>query len=172
VNTQLGSVLSIISPDLANLVKVSVLDQATSITQDGGYTKARAGITAATATITPPANLAALVSGLVAQTADVTAALGTAVPQLEGLMTQLSSTLNLGTAVLASPAKVQIASVLSASDFRVGSSTTTGAPGTGTSLPRTGGPDLILFGGLLAVLAIALRRFTRSPQVQAVEVKR
>jgi hypothetical protein len=173
VNTKLGSVLSIVSPDLANLVKVSVLDKATSITQEGGYTKSRAGITAATATITPPANLAALVSGLVANTNDVSAALGAAAPQLEGLMTQRTGLLNLGTSALASPAKVQIASVLSASDFRPGSSTTTGAPGSGTpSLPRTGGPDLILFGGLLAVLALALRRFSRAPQVQAVEVKR
>jgi hypothetical protein len=173
VNTKLGSVLSIVSPDLANLVKVSVLDKATSITQEGGYTKSRAGITAATATITPPADLAALVSGLVANTSDVTAVLGAAVPQLDGLMGQLGSTLGVGTAALSSPAKVQIASVLSASDFRVGSSTTTGAPGTGTpNLPRTGGnPDLVLFGGLLAVLALALRRFTRTPELQAVEVK-
>lgn len=176
VNTKLGSVLSLVDPGLANLVKVSVLDRATSITQEGGYTKSRAGITAATATITPPADLAALVTGIVNQTADVAARLGTAVPQLAGVMGQLDDALGVTTAVLASPAKVQIASVLSASDFRVGTAAVTpGAPvgDTTPTLPRTGGSqDLVLLGGLLALLALAVRRFARTPEVRAVEVKR
>jgi hypothetical protein len=89
-------------------------------------------------------------------------------------MGQLDDVLGLTTAVLASPAKVQIASVLSASDFRVGTAgTTPGAPAGSPSLPRTGGsPDLILFGGLLAVLALAIRRLSRTPEVKAVEVRR
>ena len=174
VNTTLGQVLGAVDPGLANLVKVSVLDKATSITQEGGYTKSRAGITAATATITPPADLAAIVSGIVAQTNDVTALLGSAVPQLDPVMTLLNTTLQASNGVLAGPAKVQIASVLSASDFRVAAAPVTpGAPGGGSpTLPRTGGPDLILFGGLLAVLALAIRRMTTTPEVKAVEVQR
>src|SRR5204863_1263701 len=45
VNTKLQSVLGTISPDLANLVKVSVLDQTKSVTADGAYNRSRAGIT-------------------------------------------------------------------------------------------------------------------------------
>lgn len=175
VNTQLGQVLAIVDPGLANLVKVSVLDKATSITQEGGYTKSRAGITAATATITPPANLAAIVSGLVATTEDVTAQLtaaGVALPPLDGLMTQLASTLNSATSVLTAPASVQVASVLSASDYRLAAPVTPGAPGSTPTLPRTGGSDLVLFAGLLGMLALAIRRFTQSPEVKAIEVRR
>lgn len=175
VNTQLGQVLAIVDPGLANLVKVSVLDKATSITQEGGYTKSRAGITAATATITPPANLAAIVSGLVATTEDVTAQLtaaGVALPPLDGLMTQLASTLNSATSVLTAPASVQVASVLSASDYRLAAPVTPGAPGSTPTLPRTGGSDLVLFAGFLGMLALAIRRFTQSPEVKAIEVRR
>lgn len=172
VNTKLGQALAIVHPDLANLVKVSVLDQATSIVQEGGYTKSRAGITAATATITPPANLAAIVTQLVGATGDVTSVLGTAVPQLDGLMNQLAGSLNLATSALTAPAKVQIASVLSASDYRIAAAPgTPGSPGGSPSLPRTGGPDLVLLGMFLAVLALAVRRVTRTPEVQAIRVK-
>ena len=113
LNTQLGTVLATIDPSLANLVKVSVLDQATSITQEGGYTKSRAGLTAATATVTPPADLAALVDGILADTgvAETLTAAGAPVPTVDGLMDTLQTTLGLPdlTNVLASPAKVQIA---------------------------------------------------------------
>lgn len=176
VNTALGEVLATVDPALADLVKVSVLDKATSIVQVGGYTKSRAGVTAATATITPPANLASLVSGILAQTDDVTAhltAAGVALPALDGLMTTLNNTLQASNGVLASPAKVQIASVLSASDFRIAAAPVTpGAPGGSPTLPRTGGPDLVLFGGLLAVLALAIRRMATTPEPKAVEVRR
>ena len=177
VNTKLGSVLSIVSPDLANVVKVSVLDQATSVVSEGGYTRSRAGITGATATVTPPANLAAIVSGIVGQVG-VAEALVTAnvpVPAVNGLMTTLAGSLNLASSALASPAKVQVAQVLSASDFaRAGAVTTTGAPGStpgAPTLPRTGGDDLLLLGGLAAFLAITARRFSRAPIVQAVRIK-
>jgi len=174
VNTQLGSVLAIVDPSLANLVKVSVLDRATSITQEGGYTRSRAGITAASVTITPPANLVAIVNGLVAQTGDVTALLGGAVPPANDLMKQLGTALNLGTSVLSAPAKLQVASVLSASDFRTSAAPVIpGSPAGGSpTLPRTGGPDLVLFGGLLALLALAVRRVSRTPEVQAVRTER
>lgn len=173
VNTKLGSVLGLVSPDLANLVKVSVLDQATSIVSDGGYTRSRAGITGATATVTPPANLAALVSGIVAQVgvAETLVSANVPVPAVSSLMNDLAGSLNLASSALTSPAKVQVAQVLSASDYRLGS-VTTGAPGTTTgapTLPRTGGDDLMLLGGVAAILALALRRFGR-PAVQPIRI--
>ena len=178
VNTKLASVLGVIDPGLANLVKVSVLDQATSIVADGGYIRSRAGITAATATVTPPANLAAIVSGII-NGADLGVAqelVGSTVPlpAVSGLMNDLAGTLNLASSALTSPARVQIAQVLSASDYaRVAGVTTTGAPGTTGSptLPRTGGDDVLLIGGFAAVLALVARRFSRAPIVQAVRIK-
>ena len=177
INTRLASVLGIVSPDLANLVKVSVLDQATSVVSEGGYTRSRAGITGATATVTPPANLAALVSGIVAQTgvAETLVAANVPVPAVSGLMSQLAGNLSLASSALSAPAKVQVAQVLSASDYRrAGAVTTTGAPGStpgSPTLPRTGGNDLLLLGGLAAVLAIVARRFSRAPIVQAIRIK-
>lgn len=175
VNTKLGSVLGLVSPDLAGLVKVSVLDQATSIVSEGGYTRSRAGITGATATVTPPANLAAIVSGIVNQAGVVQAltAANVPVPAVSGLMNDLAGSLNLASSALTSPAKVQIAQVLSASDFARAGAVTTGAPGTTTgspTLPRTGGDDLLLLGGMAAVLALAVRRFGRTPAMQPIRI--
>ena len=178
LNTKLGSVLGLVHTDLANLVKVSVLDQATSIVSEGGYTRSRAGVTGATATVTPPANLATIVSGIVGSlgVADKLTAASVPVPAVSGLMNQLGGSLNLASSALTSPAKVQVAQVLSASDYaRAGAVTTTGAPGTtaggSPTLPRTGGDDLLLLGGMAAVLALAVRRFGRSPAVTPIRIK-
>ena len=72
-----------------------------------------------------------------------------------------------------------MASVLSASDFKVGAavddgrSRAPGAPGSTPTLPRTGGGlDLFLFGGLAAILALAVRRFSRPAVVEAVRIDR
>jgi hypothetical protein len=173
VNTKIASVLGLVDPGLAGLVKVSVLDQATSVTSSNGYTRSRAGITAASATVTPPANLAAIVKVITDQVgvAQSLAAANVPVPALSALMNDLAASLNLATSVLTSPAKVQIASVLSASDFAPSGVTTTGAPAPGTSLPRTGGgSDLLLLGGLAAMLALAVRRFGRVPAMKMVRI--
>jgi hypothetical protein len=175
VNTKLADVLNIVDPSggLANLVKVSVLDQATSIVTEGGYTRSRAGITGATATITPPANLAAIITQVMSTfgVAQTLAASNVPLPAVSGLMNDLAGTLNLAASALTSPSKVQIAQVLSASDFR-SAATTTGAPVTGgPTLPRTGGPDLLLLGGLAAVLALAVRRFGHAPAVKAIRIE-
>ena len=173
INTKLGSVLGLIDADLANLVNVSVLDTATSVVSEGGYTRSRAGITGATATVTPPAALAAIVSAITAQVgvAETLVAANVPVPAVSGLMNDLAGSLNLAASALTSPAKVQVAQVLSASDYRA--SVTTGAPGTPTgapTLPRTGGDDLMLLGGLAAILALAVRRFGRTPAVQPIRI--
>jgi hypothetical protein len=174
INTKLGEVLSLVDPSLANVVKVSVLDKATSVVADGGYIRSRAGVTAASATITPPANLAAIVKTVTDQVgvAETLAASSVPVPAVSALMNDLAASLNLATSALTSPAKVSLASVLSASDFKVAGAT--GAPGSpagSPSLPRTGsGLDLFLFGGLAAILALAIRRFGRSHQLQVVRI--
>lgn len=177
VNTKLGSVLGLVSPDLANVVKVSVLDQATSVVSEGGYTRSRAGITGATATVTPPANLAAIVSAIVGQVgvAQTLVEANVPVPAVSGLMNDLAGSLNLAASALTSPSKVQLVQVLSASDFaRAGAVTTTGAPAGPTSvptLPRTGGDDLLLLGGVAVILALAVRRFGRTPAMQPIRIK-
>jgi hypothetical protein len=175
INTKLGEVLSLVDPGLANLVKVSVLDKATSIVSEGGYVRSRAGITAASATITPPANLAAIVKSITDQVgvAQTLVAASVPVPALSSVMNDLAASLNLATSALTSPAKVSIASVLSASDFKVAATTSAapGTPGGSPALPRTGGgSDLFLFGGLAAVLALAIRRFGRTPATKAVRI--
>ncbi len=177
INTKLGQVLSLVDPGLANLVQVSVLDQATSVTSSDGYVRSRAGLTAASATITPPANLAALVKTVTDQVgvAQTLAGSMVGVPVLSAAMNDLGLVLKASSSVLTSPSKVRVAQVLSASDFaRAAGVTTTGAPGgpasPGTELPRTGGTDLILLGGLAGVLALALRRLVRTPAVRMVRI--
>jgi hypothetical protein len=173
INTKLGEVLSLVDPSLANVVKVSLFDKATSVVAEGGYVRSRAGITAASATITPPANLAAVVKTITDQVgvAQTLVAANVPVPAVSGLMNDLAGSLNLASSALTSQSKVSIASVLSASDFRL-AGTTSGAPGTSTpSLPRTGGgADLFLYGGLAAVLALAIRRFGRTPAMKAIRI--
>jgi hypothetical protein len=170
VNTKLASVLGLINSDLANMVKVSVLDKATQITSANGYTKATAGITGLTATITPPAALKAIVDTINATTAGTVATVMAGSGQqlstlgLSGAMNQLASTLSLGASALTSPTVVKVAEVLAASNYRSSASGTT-TPGSSGELPRTGGTSLLLFGALAAILAFGARRFFLHPAV-------
>ena len=176
VQNKINGVLSVVSPDLAGVVKVSVLDKVESVTASGGYVRSRAGVTGATATVTPPAALQAILDTIDAQVDTVMNRLGaTAVAQLglSGTMNQLGSTLSLGMGALSQGATVRVAEVLSASDFRR-PGVTPGAPVTPTTpeLPRTGGPaQLALLGGMAAVLALGLRRFLHQPAVRVVRTK-
>ena len=163
VNTKIGQVLGGINAGLANVVKVSVLDKATEVTSANGYSKASAGITGATAVITPPATLASIVD-TVNDTANAEQAVDLLTPAeldalgLSGAMNQLATTLSLGVGVLASPTTVKVAEVLAAANFR-GGSATTGTPG--PTLPRTGGDStvpLLLAATAAAAAAIAVRR--------------
>jgi hypothetical protein len=170
INNQIGDVLSLVHPDLGDLVKVSVLDKATSVTSSDGYTRSRAGVTAASATITPPANLAALVKTITDQVgvAETLTASSVPVPVLSTVMKDLGLALKAATSVLTSPSKLQVASVLSSSDFaRAGG---VSAPVSTPTLPRTGGSDLVLLGGLAGVLALAIRRLVRTPSVQMARI--
>lgn len=163
VNTKIGQVLGGINAGLANVVKVSVLDKATEVTSANGYSKASAGITGATAVITPPATLASIVD-TVNDTANAEQAVDLLTPAeldalgLSGAMNQLATTLSLGVGILASPTTVKVAEVLAAANFR-GGAVTTGTPG--PTLPRTGGDStmpLLLAATAAAAAAIAVRR--------------
>jgi hypothetical protein len=177
VTKKISDTLTLVSPDLAGVVKISAFDKVTSVTQSNGYVRSRAGITAASVTLTPPANIAAIVAGLLAQAGTLRSTLAV-VPALSPVMDQLASTLNLGTAALRSPASFQIASVLSASDFASvsgGTTTSGGVPADPNStLPRTGGTPgnggLVLLAGFAGVLALVARRWMRHPAVQAVRI--
>jgi hypothetical protein len=159
VNSQVGNVLKTVSPDLAGIVNVSVLDQAKSVTSTGGYTRSRAGITAVTATVTPPANLAAIVATVTGAANTVGSTLGSALPAISPAMTQLQSTLGLASSVLTAPATLKVAEVLSASDFAAAAAPGTPAGAPGGELPRTGGtPVLPIVAGLLALIAVGARR--------------
>jgi hypothetical protein len=167
VNTKLSQVLGGINAGLANVVKVSVLDKASEVTTANGYTKASAGITGATAVITPPAAIAQIVD-TVNNTANADQVIDHLPPaavtalNLSTAMNQLGSTLSLGLGVLTSPTTVKAAEVLAAANFRSGAATTTGAPG---ELPRTGGSTLpyLLAAVGAAALAIGARRFAARP---------
>ena len=180
LNSTVGSVLGAVHPDLANLVKVSVLDKATEVATKNGYSTASAGVTALTATITPPAALTDIVntvnalSGDVLEVADVLGVAVDAVPAELGLstvMSTLQSTLSLGFGALTQPASVKVAQVLSASNYRV-AATTTGAPAGSPTLPRTGGDTMLLTVAAAVLIGLAGRRILLSPEPKPVRVKK
>ena len=181
VNTTLGTVLGTIHPDLANLVKVSVLDKATEVATKNGYSTASAGVTALTATITPPATLAAIIAaieGAVATGLDVAEAIGVANADavltdlgLSTTMNTLTSTLSLGFSALSQPASIKVAQVLSASNYRVGG-TTTGAPASSPTLPRTGGDTMLLTIAAAIVIGLVGRRILLTPEPKPVRIRK
>ncbi|HVM07029.1 MAG TPA: hypothetical protein VM345_01080 [Acidimicrobiales bacterium] len=182
LNGKLSSVLGMVHPDLANLVKVSVLDKATDVAVKDGYSTATAGVTALSATITPPASLAAVlaaVNALAADVVEVADVLGVTVAQVPaalGLntgMNSLASTLSLGFGALSQPANVKVAQVLSASNYRVGTATTTGAPGgSSPTLPRTGGDTLLLTVAAAVIIGLIGRRILLAPEAKPVRVRK
>jgi hypothetical protein len=173
INTKLHDVLGTISPDLANIVSVSVLDQTKNVFAEGGYNRARAGITALTASVdlnkltAPLANILSAVNPATGTIAAQLQNLNGTVPALDPAMTTLNTTLNApaGALALAGRADVVIAQVLSASDYAptvvAAAQTPTPAP-TGT-LPRTGAEGGLFAGAaaILAILGLALRRWIR-----------
>lgn len=160
VNGTLSGALGSIDPSLANLVSVSVLDQIESVTADNGYIRSRAGITALTASIVPPAELGAIVSTIESATGigDTLQGLGAPVPGFDAAMTDLQNTLGAVTGILANGATLKVAEVQSASDF-----TAAGGVAPVSELPRTGGyPALATLAAILVMAAIGTRRLAVS----------
>jgi hypothetical protein len=178
VTGTLSSVLGTIDPGLANLVSVKMFDQTKNVAQDGDYSKATAALSALTATITPPAQLGAIVSkvqGLTGVT-DLVSSLGLpALPALPGVaaVSQLESALG-NVQALAQGATLRVASLSSTSEFTPAAVTATpstpGAPvATPTGeLPRTGGDGATyaVFGVLFMAAALALVRWLRRPVIE------
>jgi hypothetical protein len=187
VTGALSGVLGTINPALADLVKVSVLERNTDISQAGGYVTAVASLTALKATITPPANLGDIVSGLLNQTGlgQLITSAGGQVPVVESAMTSLNRALGIGSssaaqvgdlvgavgALAAGPSTVEVASLAQSSNFA-----TAAAPGTPPppsaqptptpteQLPRTGAGTMPAAVALVLVAgALGLRRLVRIP---------
>ncbi len=166
VNGTLGSVLGGISPDLANLVKVNLFakDPATGVTSGGGYIKSLAGVSALTASIVPPLNLAGILGTLTAANGIGSAitGLGGTLPVLSNLMPTLNGLLGGVTSVLGEGATIKLASVTSGASF------TTPVAATNGALPRTGGTaQAALLGMALVIAAVASRRFVMANRVGA-----
>jgi len=167
VTGAVGDVLGGINPGLSDLVSVSLLERNTAVTEADGYIQAVASLTALTAEITPPANLADIVSGLLAGTSvgDLITGAGGTVPALEGAMGQLGGALggaaaaagtsraaqvpNVLGALAGGPSTVQVATLGQVSNFTTnpaapapgvtpGAPAPSGAPVPGGTLPRTG----------------------------------
>ncbi|MHB1445763.1 MAG: hypothetical protein ACYCZV_08930, partial [Acidimicrobiales bacterium] len=189
VQSAIGSVLGQVSKSLSGIVSVKALTPlaGSGVSTKGKYIKALDGITALTATITPPAGLAGLVSsvtsatnrpesaagllGLAGVPAATVASLGAALAPIA----TLSATLNQTLGALANGAVLQVGTLQAQSDFTpapvAGASPTTGSTTTPAGgvptpakLPFTGGNSALgAFGGagLLAFLAGRRLRLTR-----------
>lgn len=165
VNDTLGGVLGSIAPGLSDLVDVSVLQEVTSVVNEGGYNRTRAGIAGLTASIKPLAGLEGILGGLTSglSVGDLIAEGGLPLPVLGGQMSALETVL--GTAqALTEGVTIKVAEVMAASDFAVAAApVAVSAPG--GELPRTGGSTGLmgLVAAAMAGLALAVRRFTRVP---------
>ncbi|MCU1462988.1 MAG: hypothetical protein JWO37_3063 [Acidimicrobiales bacterium] len=174
VTAKVSGILGTINPALANLVSVKVLEQSKSVSSSGGYTHAVASITGLAATVTPPANLAGIVSALkratfrratYAVTDPVSSILGTAAAPLAQVTNAAGLASALGVAsALTSGAAISVAEVSASSDFAPTAGVTT--PGTTPGeLPRTGTDTSLLavFGVLLIATAAGIIRWLRTP---------
>ncbi len=158
IQSTLGGVLGSISPDLANLVQVSLFDKdaATGVTSANGYTKSLAGVTALTAKIVPPVNLEAILGGLPVLGGIGTSILGAggAIPVLDSVMPAFNGLLGQAVSALTGGATIKLASINSGATF------TTPVAATNGTLPRTGGTaQMALLGMALVIAAVASRRF-------------
>jgi hypothetical protein len=173
-NTALNGLLTKVGLP-ANLVSLDLLQQAKSVSQNGAYTLATAGITAATLKIAA-VDPAAILSGITALAggtplSSVLTQLGIAAGT--PLASVLSATNAMGAlnsalgqlAPLTGGAQLQVASLSGASTYTVAPAATPVTANTPvqTSLPHTGGnPALALLGALFGLIALGGVRWARS----------
>jgi hypothetical protein len=184
VNTIDGTVsglLSTLSPNLANLIHVSVLDKNTSVTNSNGYNRAVAGISLLTLSIDPSAITGGLTSLLgsltgasvhsaaVGGTSGIVGAitsLGGTAPVIPNLVPGLTSALGVTNLLGGGATSVKVGEVLSGAQYA--SSTPAVAPPAAvptTKLPRTGSntAEWAALAAVLFALALGARRMVRRP---------
>lgn len=169
VDAQLGGVLGKLSPKLSGIVDVGLFEKVEDVTNVDGVTTAHAALTAVTARVTPPADLAAIVGDLTAGVGlgELLAEAGATVPVLEPAMATLTKTLGgvstsgvrasvVDLGALASGVVVRLGTVSSTSTFAP-AQTTTGGPATptGGELPRTGPTETAALAALGLLLIAA-----------------
>ncbi|MEY2454703.1 MAG: hypothetical protein QOD92_4277 [Acidimicrobiaceae bacterium] len=193
LNGSLSSILSIVDPDLANLLQLELLSHDEQLGVEAGYVKSLANITGLAVTITPP-NLCDVYENLdVHQFPVLNIALDdapSAAPLLEELgLTQVCEVpqnvaeltsdvqpniavplVEVTTAALTEPLSFQTASVGSTAEFKVAAAPA--VPET-PALPRTGMNEtlLLVIGGLMAAVALGLRRASAPVKVRANRIK-
>lgn len=173
VTGAVGGVLGTVDPGLANVVSVKLFEQSKDVKVVNGYTNALAGLTALTASITPPADLGAIVSKIqgAAGIGDVLGGLGAnlaALPDLSTGMTQLEGLLG-GVQGLASGATLKVGEFSSTSEFlpAVAPAANPAPARPGGELPRTGGDNAewAVLGVLFLAAAAAIARWLRRPVI-------
>lgn len=178
VNNTLSDTLATVSTpvtggviDLSDLVSIEVLKKTSSVAEVNGYNTATAGITGLTAKITPPVDLAALITAIKTQDAGGLSAgalidgLNGTLPQLDETMGDLEATLGSGIQALQGGATVTLVEVAGVSEFRA-IPTTTSAPD-GPELAATGSSPtttrLTALGLLLVAFGLGLGRWLNMP---------
>ncbi|HZQ86207.1 MAG TPA: hypothetical protein VFA83_15275, partial [Acidimicrobiales bacterium] len=170
------SVLGSVDPGLANIIGLKLLDSTgTGVSSSNGYVQALGKLTAVHLSITPPANLAAILGGITSANSALTA-LKTAVPAFNlssvslpnvAGMDALNSALKATPAAaavnaLAGGASMDVASVQATSNFVPVIASAQAAPG--ATLPRTGrDAGIAIVGMVLVGMAIAIRRRILAP---------
>lgn len=181
-NNALSGLLSTLSPNLGNLVHVSVLDQNKSVTNSGGYNKAVAGITAVTASIDPSAITGGL-SGLIGSltgasvhsadvtgtsgiTGAITSLLGSA-PVISNLVPSLTGALGVANLLGGGATSIKVGEILSGAQYAAASTPAVAPPAATpvTKLPRTGSntAEWAALAAVLFALALGVRRVVRRP---------
>jgi hypothetical protein len=178
IQAQLNGVLATINSQLTGIVDVDVLDIEEVVGSKDGVVEALSKVTALRATITPPTGLlSAAVVDVDGTIAGALAGLGTALPALDPLMSQLEGALG-GVDALTERTVLTVGTVSADAAFRPaaaqltpgggpgdpGSGTGTGTPGT---LPRTGTDAALpaMAAVALAGMALAIRRLLRQTTI-------
>ena len=156
---QLNTILGAISPQLANLVKIELLQQATDVSEASSYVTSTAGVTGLVATVTPP-DICALLNDVLAQLpAGLNSLPGVTLPALPvpAALADLGSVVTCSSLVgraafrgaapvslpaLLEPVKLAIGSVSSAATFKANSSSSPTQTPTTTTPGTTGTPGI------------------------------
>lgn len=180
VDTTIENSLKTVDSRLGSLVDVAVFERRTGhgVSTADGYTKAVDGITALRVAITPPAELADIITtitGTAGSLGDLLTSVGSTLPTLDAAMRTLTTQTNTSSAgALGDGGTVRLASIDNSADFAPQLTTGPGGgtgTGTGTENPRnslaaTGANSTIpltALAMLLIALGLGFREWVRMP---------